>query len=307
MAADPLTENLATLLGAAPSLADQLPGLERAARSTAPILILGEAGSGRSSLVRALHHTSGRRGPLVEVDPGNLPTTLFESELFGYEAGAFTGAETAEQGRVARAEGGTLVLDHIEELPITSQPKLLRLLAEQRYAPLGGRERAADVRFVAIGSEDLPERVARGAFREDLFYRLEVLSFHLLPLRRRRQDLPTLLEHLLRDLAARFGRPELHLSKRARRWMLEDYTWPGNLRQMRNVLERSLILATGDELDPEPPEDARETRPRPLQEVEREEILRALAFTRGRQGEAAELLGISRKSLWEKRKRHGIP
>jgi len=299
-------ESLATLLGASPSLAGQLPGLERAARSTAPVLILGEAGSGRSALVRAFHHASRRRGPLVEVDPGNLPTTLFESELFGYEAGAFTGAETAEKGRVARAEGGTLVLDHIEELPVVSQPKLLRLLAEQRYAPLGGRERAADVRFVAIASEDLPQRVARGAFREDLFYRLEVLSFRLLPLRQRREDLPAICEHLLRDLAVRFGRPTLGLSESARRWMA-DYSWPGNLRQVRNVLERALVLSTGDELDPAPPADAGEARPRPLVEVERREILRALAYTRGHQGDAAEALGISRKALWEKRKRYGIP
>jgi two-component system C4-dicarboxylate transport response regulator DctD len=243
---------------------------------------------------------------LVEVDPGNLPTTLFESELFGYEAGAFTGAETAEKGRVARAEGGTLVLDHIEELPVTSQPKLLRLLAEQRYAPLGGRERVADVRFVAIGSEDLKERVARGAFREDLFYRLEVLSFGLLPLRKRRGDLPTICEHLLSDLAVRFERQGLKISERAQRWMV-DYPWPGNLRQVRNVLERALVLSASHELDPTPPADAGEACPRPLVEVEKREILRALAYTRGHQGDAAEALGISRKSLWEKRKRYGIP
>lgn len=299
-------ESLATLLGASPSLAVQLPGLERAAQSNAPVLILGEAGSGRSSLVRTIHYASSRPGPLVEVDPGSLPTTLFESEFFGYEAGAFTGAETAEKGRVARAEGGTLVLDHIEELPITSQPKLLRLLAEQRYTPLGGRERRADVRFVAIGSEDLPQRVARGAFREDLFYRLEVLSFQLPPLRKRRQDIAAVCNHLLHDLAARFERPGLALSERARRWMI-DYSWPGNLRQVRNVLERALVLTAHDVLDPDPPADAEAAPPRPLVEVERREILRALAYTRGHQGDAAQALGISRKALWEKRKRYGIP
>jgi DNA-binding NtrC family response regulator len=288
-------------------LAEGLRGIERAAASTAPVLILGEPGTGRSALARALHGAGPRAArPLLEVDPGNLPSTLFESELFGYRAGAFTGAETSEEGRVARAEGGTLVLDHVEELPLSAQPKLLRLLAEGRYAPLGGRERAADVRFVAIAGEDLPRRVRRGTFRQDLFFRLEVLSFRLPPLRERPGDVPTLAAALLKELARRFEQSPLTLSEPARRWM-EKYAWPGNLRQMRNVLERALVLEGGPVLDPEPPADADAGRPESLAEVERREILRALAYTRGHQGRAAELLGISRKALWEKRKRHDIP
>ncbi|MFP5287298.1 MAG: sigma 54-interacting transcriptional regulator, partial [Thermoanaerobaculia bacterium] len=224
----------------------------------------------------------------------------------GYRAGAFPGAERASEGRVGLAEGGTLVLDHVEELPLASQPKLLRLIAERRYAPLGGQELEADVRFLAIGAEDLPRRVARETFRADLFYRLEVLAFRVPPLRERRADLPALLEHLLTDLGERFGYRSPVLSSRARSWMLE-HPWPGNLRQLRNVLERGLILAEGGPVDPSAPADLQEGRPRPLLEVEKEQIRNALAYTRGHQGRAAELLGISRKALWEKRRRYGIP
>jgi len=303
-AASPLS--LSRLLQDFPALAESLRGVDRAAPTEAPVLILGEPGSGRSTLARALHGASPRAaGPLTEVDPGAIPSTLFESEFFGYRPGAFSGADSPSEGRVARAEGGTLVLDHVEELPLPSQPKLLRLVAERRYAPLGGAERAADVRFVAIGAEDLPRRVARETFRPDLFYRLEVLAFRVPPLRERRADLPAVLDHLLTDLGERFGVRAPELSARARAWMLE-HPWPGNLRQLRNVLERGLILAEGGPVDPLQPAGLLETRPRPLIEVEKEQIRNALAYTRGHQGRAADLLGISRKALWEKRKRYGI-
>jgi DNA-binding NtrC family response regulator len=294
------------LLAASPALGAALGGLRQAAPLDSPVLLLGEPGSGRSTLARALHRASGRPGPLVEVDPATVPPSLFESELFGYRVGAFTGAVADLEGRVARAERGTLVLDQVEEIPLAAQPKLLRLLAERRFRPLGGEERSAAVRFVALGNESLPRRVRQGLFRGDLYYRLEVLAFRVPPLRERRADLPALAATLLADLAARLGRTPPSLGERALGWMGE-HAWPGNLRELRNVLERALVMGDGTTLDPPPPAAFAGTRPRSLAEVEREEIVKALAYTRGHQGRAAELLGISRKALWEKRKRFGIP
>lgn len=288
-----------------PGLGDLLAQLVRAAATDTPVLIVGEPGTGRSTLARAVHGSSRRRGrPLVEVDPTVVPASLFESELFGYRAGAFTGAAGFAVGRVGLASRGTLVLDHVEELPLPAQPKLLRLVAERIYAPLGDREREADVRFVAVASEDLPRRVERGAFRRDLFHRIEVLSFRLPPLRERMDDLEPLIRHFLADLGERFGRSGLELSEESRAWMVE-HPWPGNLRELRNVLERAVVMNSDDVLDPQPGSTG--DRPRPLTEVERDEIVKALAYTRGHQGRAAELLGISRKSLWERRRRFGIP
>ncbi len=294
------------LLDATPSLAGLRDPLHRAARSASVVLIVGEPGTGRSSLARAVHEVSERRGALVEFDPGVIPSTLFESELFGYRAGAFTGARGASEGRLGRAEGGSLLLDPVEELPLDAQPKLLRLLAESRYAPLGGRERTADVRVIAVASHELPQRVSQGLFREDLYYRLEVLAFRLPALRERREDLEPLIEALLSELAIRHGLGQLRLADEARSWML-DYSWPGNVRQLRNVLERRVVLDPGQVVNPEMPRDHRGSKPPSLIELEREGILRALEYTRGHQGKAAEILGISRKALWEKRKRLDLP
>lgn len=297
----------AAFFPASPSLPALLAAFEQAAASDAPALVLGEAGTGRSSLARLLHVAGPRAAaPLVEFDPAAVPTSLFESELFGYRAGAFTGAERANPGRIERARGGTLLIDPVEELPLAVQPKLLRLLAERRYAPLGGEETEADVRFLAVGPDDLAARVARGAFREDLFFRLEVLPFRVPPLRERGADVPALARALLADLSLRFGRPELALSERSRAWM-QEHSWPGNARQMKNLLERELLARDGALLDPDPPADPAPAHPRSLEQAEREAILAALAHTRGHQERAATLLGISRKGLWEKRRRLGLP
>lgn len=296
---------LSRYLGDWPSLRPLRRVVRRAAPTDATVLVLGEAGSGRSRAAQAIHAASARvDGPLLEVDAATLPPDLFEAELFGHRAGAFTGAARDRAGRVERAAGGTLVLDHVEELPVAAQPKLLRLLGERRYAPLGGAERAADVRFVAIGAEDLGERVRRGRFREDLFHRLAVVTVQLPPLRARRAELPDLVPSIVAELAAKLGRAAPPVAARALEWMAR-YPWPGNLRELRNLLERELVLRAGERLDPPPRGEG--APPRSLAEVEREAIVAALAWTRGRQAEAARLLGISRKTLWEKRRRHGLP
>ncbi|HVS15325.1 MAG TPA: sigma 54-interacting transcriptional regulator [Thermoanaerobaculia bacterium] len=290
-----------------PSMAPLREQLVRGASSEAPLLVVGEPGVGRSTLARALHAASRRAaGPLVELDVGSVPVDLFESELFGHRAGSFTGAARDRRGRVAEAEGGTLVLDRVEELPIEIQPKLLRLLAERVYAPLGGREIAADVRFVSVASEDLDRRVARGDFREDLYYRLEVIAFEVPPLRRRAGDLAVAAPAILEDLRRRYGRGELRLAEEDLDWM-RGYSWPGNLRQLRNLLERAVVLQQQGELRVARPGEGSRERPGTLHEVEARAIRDALSYTRGHQGRAAELLGISRKGLWEKRKRHRIP
>jgi DNA-binding NtrC family response regulator len=298
---------LERLVGSSAAMARALRGAERAAASDSAILILGEPGSGRSSLARALHEAAEERtGRLVEVDVGTIPSTLFESELFGYKAGAFSGANRDYVGRVGRANGGTLLLDHVEELPIETQPKLLRLLAEGSYSPLGGRDQTAETRVIAIASHELPERIRRGLFREDLYYRLDVLSFVLPPLRRRLEDLDALVVEILDDLRRRFDRPELEIDPEAMEWM-RRYSWPGNLRQLKNLLERQLVMSETQRLNPQAPGDgAGGERPRRLRDAELEELRKALAYTRGHQGRAAALLGISRKSLWEKRRRFGI-
>jgi len=306
----PLPPGLDVLARSSPSLRALYQQADRAAKSSAPVLILGEPGTGRSALARGIHAAGERsEANLVEVDAAAVPASLFESEFFGHRAGAFTGAETASEGRVGWASGGTLLLDHVEEIPLAVQAKLLRLLSDGRYVPLGGGERVADVRFFAIGSHELAQRVRNGSFREDLYYRLEVVTLVIPPLRERRDDLEPLIEFFLADLAERFGKGRLKLGERAWAWMTK-YSWPGNLRELRNVLEREVVLAGtakgSPTLNPGPPVGSIEV-PRSLVEMEREQIQRALAFTRGHQGRAAEVLGISRKALWEKRKRYELP
>jgi len=299
-------QSLDVLVASSPDLQRALHGIRQAAASEAPLLIVGESGTGRSLLAQLVHRASKRSaGPLLEADLAAIPSDLFESELFGHRPGAFTGAMDGHPGRIGRAQGGSIVLDHVEEVPLQSQPKLLRLVAEKRFTPLGGEEHKADVRIISIGSADIRQRVSRGAFREDLYYRLEVLAFRLPALRQRREDLPQLIRAVLADLCLRLSRSVPELSEQALAWMVA-YDWPGNLRQLRNVLERALVAPESEVLDPRPPTGAG-TVPRSLEAVERDEIERALRYTRGHQGRAAEFLGISRKTLWEKRRRYGLP
>ncbi len=294
--------------------------IERLRDSDCTVLILGETGTGKSVLARRIHDLGARsNGPFVDVNCAGLSREFFESELFGHERGAFTGALTTKQGLFDAANTGTLFLDEIGDIDLQVQPKILKVLEERRYRRLGDvRERAADVRLIAATHHDLLEAVERKAFRADLFYRVSTVTLHVPSLRERREDIPSLIQHLL----AQAGAPDVTLTREA--WdKLTSYGWPGNIRELKNVVHRALLLREGDvvsendvRFDTEPRPSTRQlttqaTSPdeaslRTLEEVEREHIARALASEQGRVAEAARKLGIPRSTLYQKLKTYGI-
>lgn len=302
------------------SVLDEARGLiRRAAATSSTVLILGETGTGKELAARAIHSLSARaKLPFVRLNCGALPETLFESELFGYEKGAFTGAVARKPGRVELAQGGTLFLDEIGELSLPSQVKLLRLLQEKEFERLGGTETIkAEVRVVAATHRQLPEMVAAGTFREDLLYRLNVIPITLPPLRARHGDLVALAEHFVNTLGPATGRPNAKLSAGALA-VLEQQRWPGNVRQLQNFIERLLVLAPSDAIDEahvrhelarsEAPEakaaPSATAGPESLEsrrkDAEREAVEEALSRAKGNRSLAARLLGVSRRTLYNK-------
>jgi len=308
------------IVGKSQAMKDVVSILERIAPSNVPILIEGESGTGKDLLARAAHATSSRAsGPYVALNMGAIPENLAESELFGHEKGAFTGAEQTRPGFFAEAEGGTLFLDEIGLLPPALQPKLLRVLQDGEYIPVGSRKaRKSDVRIVAATNEDLQRRVKEGKFREDLWFRLRVVPLRLPPLRERKEDVPLLVEHLVRKHALRLARPPLLPDAEAMKALL-DHPWPGNIRELEHAIERGLLLARGEvitlqDLPPElsqPAQDAaaggsegRYRRARDLWERRYfEDLLREAG---GSAAKAAELAGIHRSTLYEKLTRYGL-
>jgi DNA-binding NtrC family response regulator len=289
----------------------------RVARTDASVLITGESGTGKAVLARALHDQSARAsGPFVTIACSNIPAELLESELFGHEKGAFTGASELRRGRFEQAHGGTLHLDGIGELEPALQGKLLRVVQEKAFERLAGtRTIAVDVRLISSTQGDLEGLVKEGRFRSDLLYRLNVVRLDLPPLRDRLEDLPALAAEILRDLPRGRGAEPPRLSKGALERLLR-HDWPGNVRELRNVLESATITRPG----PEIPADAVETgtadgtplgdavRGRmTLAQLEERYIREVLRWTRGQRTEAARILGINRKTLLEKRKRYRIP
>lgn len=296
-------------------------------RATAPldstILITGESGTGKELVARELHRSSRRSGAsLVKINCAALPEGLLESELFGFEKGAFTGALRERKGKFEQADHGTLFLDEIGEMPLSAQAKLLRVLQEKTVERIGGsREIPVDVRIIAATNRDLQQDVADGHFREDLFYRLNVIPIHLPPLRERHEDILSLSEIFLSRFAAEMGRPELKLSREAKQALVR-YGYPGNVRELKNAMERATALCRDDILtaDDLPPEfsaavaDVKVSRASlraaatashlagKLEDREAELIEQALAASGNRRGDAARLLGISRKTLWKKMK-----
>jgi len=286
----------------------------RAAATDANLLVTGESGAGKDALARHVHGLSTRAaGPFVKIDCAALPAGLLEAELFGFERGAFTGATSAKPGRLEAAHKGTLVLDEVAHLGVDAQAKLLRVIERKEFVRLGGRRTVrVDARLLALTNVDLDDAVRRRAFREDLFYRLNVVRIHVPPLRERREDVETLAAHFLETFAAKHGRPARRLSADAL-GVLADYDFPGNVRELANVVERAVIVAAGAQVSAEDLPEAvrvaarergRRARRPTLAEVEAEYVREVLAEARGNKSEAARVLGISRKNLYEKLARY---
>jgi NtrC-family two-component system response regulator AlgB len=282
----------------------------RAATSEATILLLGESGTGKSVMARSIHQQSPRHShAFVTVSCPSLSRELLESELFGHVKGAFTGAASDTWGKVAAAEGGTLFLDEIGDLPLEVQARLLRLLQEREYERVGEtRPRKADVRVISATNHDLKAAVANGKFREDLFYRLNVISLTMPPLRERVVDIPRLARKMLTFFAGHAGKPATSLSQEAQTALVQ-HPWPGNLRELRNVIERAVILSTGDSIgvadlteSVQPTSDLRLGGRFTLEAIENEHIRGVIATTRSLD-EAAEVLGIDPATLYRRRRK----
>jgi DNA-binding NtrC family response regulator len=297
--------------------------IRQVAGSDATVVIQGESGTGKELVASAIHFNSRRRArPYVRVSCASLPESLVESELFGYEKGAFTGANQRRIGRFEAAGGGTLFLDEIGDLPLAVQAKLLRVLQERSIERLGSnRPIDVDVRIVSATLRHLEEEIAEGSFREDLFFRINTVPIHLPPLRERREDIPLLAQAFLREFNRERGKQIGDFSDDVR-GVFDSHSWPGNVRELRNVVERAVVFCRDSRITPEhlppglrdaptappPTSPARPAEPlrRAVERAEVETIRATLAATEGRRNDAAEILGISRKTLWEKIKAYGI-
>jgi len=304
----------ADLVSRTPSMQKALALARQAANSDATILIRGETGTGKGVLARAIHAWSNRSGnPFAVVSCPSIPTELLESELFGHTQGSFTGAHREQLGRVAQAAGGTLFLDEIGDLPLQLQPKILRFIQEHEYERLGDPvTRRADVRVVAATHLDLKAGVLNGHFREDLYYRLNVIEIELPPLRERREDIMPMAQRMLERFAGENERPAKHFSAEVEAF-LRSHDWPGNLRELSNVVERAVIFSQGPEaswanMNAELRPRSLEQRigdPISLEALEEGHIRRVLAVHKSLEA-AAQILGIDVSTLWRKRKKYGL-
>jgi DNA-binding NtrC family response regulator len=294
-----------------------LADLRRFAATDANVLVTGETGAGKDAVARALHVLSGRGAlPFVTIDCPGIPPSLLESELFGHERGAFTDAGTSRAGRFEAAGGGTVYIDRVHELPLELQPKLLRIVELKQVERLGtATPLPVLARIVASADDRVEEAVRHGAFRADLYHRLRVLPLRVPPLRERRADLLPLARTLLARTAARLGRATPVLTADAIE-RIRSHAWPGNVRELGHVLERAVLVSSSsalaaadlpiDEVPDRDPLDALAADRPTIEELERRYIARVLGEVRGRQTKAAAVLGISRKALWEKRRRYGM-
>jgi formate hydrogenlyase transcriptional activator len=303
------------IIGNSPALEAVLEQVERVAPTDSTVLIQGETGTGKELIARAIHNLSMRCGrPFIKLNCAAIPFDLLESELFGHERGAFTGAIAQKIGRFELADKGTLFLDEVGDIPPALQPKLLRVLQEQEFERLGGtRTHQVDVRLVAATNRNLVEMVKRNEFRSDLYYRLNVFPIPLPPLRERREDIPALVEHFVEIYARRMGKEIEHIPAETMS-ALVSYLWPGNIRELQNFVERSVILTSGNVLHPplaslKSSAEAESLGPVTLEDAERDHIRKILEETRwvvaGPNGAAARL-GIKRSTLYFRMQKLGI-
>jgi len=303
------------LVGSSPVMREIYSLVEQIAPSSASVLITGESGTGKELVARTIHQLSPRHDrPFFGINCSAIPESLMESELFGHEKGAFTGAASRRPGCFELAEGGTLLLDEISEMPAMLQSKLLRVIEERSVRRLGSRKEIdVDVRILAATNQDPQEAIAKGTLREDLLYRLNVFRIHLPALKERKEDLPLLAQYLVTKLAEKHSRPARFLSPAAIS-ALQFHAWPGNVRELRNVIERAVVICSGEEIErhhfaPYPIDQRERLRNEdtitfpvgtPIEEVERQMIVRTLKKTKNNKTRAAELLGISLKTLHNK-------
>ena len=318
-----LTKRLAygSMIGESPAMQQLRSTIDKVAQSDATVLITGESGTGKELVARALHFAGRRAGrAFMPVNCGALVGTLLDSELFGHVRGAFTGADTAKRGLFLAADGGTLFLDEIGELPLELQPKLLRALQDGEVKPVGGTTSLrVDARVIAATNRALDEGVKAGTFREDLYYRLAVITIEVPALRNRQSDIPLLARHFAEEAALRAERGRPHITDAAINHLVSQ-PWPGNVRELENTIERAVILATGDVIDVSDVSSSFGRTAVPttglttftgdhvptLDELERTHILRVLELCEGQKTKAAAMLGINRTTLWKKLRQYGI-
>jgi two-component system NtrC family response regulator/two-component system response regulator HydG len=310
------------LVGRSPEMQNVFELVKRAAPTKATVLILGESGTGKELIAEAIHARSPRsRGPFVKVNCGALPETLLESELFGHEKGSFTGALARREGRFEAADKGTLFLDEIGDIPPSVQIRLLRFLQSREFERVGGNTTySVDVRVIAATNRDLKKAVAEGRFREDLYYRLNVVAIEVPPLRARASDLPLLVDHFVRKFARQYERAVIALSPAALQAVVA-YGWPGNVREMENAIEHAVVLCDGTTIQAEhlPQSIAATSRPvgappptgiqipgSPMSEIEREAIMRTIEAVGGSNARAAEILGISVRKIQYRLREWGV-
>ena len=314
--------DIGQIVGDSPAVLEICKTIGRIASRNAPVLITGESGTGKEVIARALHHHSRRTGLFLPINCSALAENLLESELFGHERGSFTGAIARKEGKFEQTIDGTLFLDELGDMPTSIQPKLLRVLQEGSFERVGGTQTLhSNARIIAATNRDLKAMVNAGHFREDLFYRLNVVHLHLPPLRERIEDMHLLTEHLLAKINVKQHTTVKHLAENAWRRM-KEYQWPGNIRELENILTRAAVLAPGDTItldllalpgedgqkinDTEETEQARPLRIISLDELEQEHITAILAHVRWHKGKACEILGISRPALDRKIIKYGL-